>query len=583
MTNLLQSSENKCAVAPGYYTDYLSNLAGGAKTAGCNAQYVGAQPLQTKAFTQACATAGQYQPTVQTGLGYVGCAANTNITGAAAPFTAAATGAGTSPLCAFNPYATNAMQTTGVCTANPAISSALGMMPSTTATKYYNKAVCTNPAALAQCYMDPYTKVAVQSLSDIAQRNIAQNLSPQAVAAAVGSGQYGSQRGAQVLGQVKAQAEQCLNSQIANMLNTGYQNALTAAQNQNRLNACVGTAAGNLCATTMGQRINAGSTLGNLRQAANTLTGNLGATAQAAQTAENTTQLNAADVAQRAAAAEAAAKNTAGMNAIQGANIGQGMNIACENAMATLGAQAQKISQCGQMFPLTKLECEAKVLQGLSVPIGEKMTMCMSPLSQIGAGLSAGMGVLCSLTGGKGTNSGCSSGSSLLSKLGGALGSLLGLGKGSGGAQPSGGGQPSGATSNKGPTNTPSPNEPKEVTEQKLPPTDTSTLDNLLNGGDPSNSDEVSGPVDCKCYSAGSDFGCGFTNTLSCCQIPSYCVSSFAGYCACSCAWGYYCADGGLMTPEKKMQRMKRRMMRQHNTYGCSSERNCGALPNGRR
>ncbi len=108
-----------------------------------------------------------------------------------------------------------------------------------------NNSANINTAQLAKCYMNPYIKCAVNSMSDIANRNIQQNLSPMATAAAVGSGQFGSQRGAQVLGQVNANAIQCLNSNIANMEASGYNNALNAAtqkqQNMNQSGLGLGT------------------------------------------------------------------------------------------------------------------------------------------------------------------------------------------------------------------------------------------------------------------------------------------------------------------------------------------------------
>ena len=196
MANLLQSSQNKETTAPGYYTDYLSNLASQGKTAAGQAQYVGAQPLQTEAFCQAQKNFGVQQGALASAQGLVGCASNVDITGAATPYLTAGTTA--SPLCA----------------AKPLICGAANL----------------NISCLASQYMSPYIKTAVQGMSDIAHRNIRNNLSPAATAAAVGSGQFGSQRGAQVLGQIQAQAEQCLNQQIANLENQGFAQALAAAQ-----------------------------------------------------------------------------------------------------------------------------------------------------------------------------------------------------------------------------------------------------------------------------------------------------------------------------------------------------------------
>jgi hypothetical protein len=166
------------------------------------------------------------------------------------------------------------------------------------------------------------------------------NLAPQATAAAVGSGQFGSQRGAQVLGQVEANAEQCLNNSIANMLSTGYSQALCAAGKQQ------------------------------------SLLGTLGSTAASAQAQQAQ--------AQNQAAANQTALGTAATNA----------RLACINALATLGGQQQTIAQNAQCYPLTTLAKNASLLQGYAIPTSTTTTLCMSPLSAAAAVGSGVMGML---------------------------------------------------------------------------------------------------------------------------------------------------------------------------------------------
>jgi len=294
MGNLLQSSSNKVTTVPSFYTNYLTGLACKGNAAQAGAQYVGAQPLQEKAFTTANANAGTQQPTFQTGMGYLGCSANKNISGAASP--------------------------------------------------YLQKASDTNSAQLAQCYMSPYISSAVNQMSDIAQRNIQQNLDPMATAASVGSGQFGSQRGAQVLGQVNANAMQCLNSNIANMENTGYQNALNAATQKQQICAGIGASAGTAAAECA-----------RAKQAAGVGMGALGT--QASQ-----------------------------------------QNLACINALAQLGAQCQTIKQNAQCYGLSTLGKLSGLMQGHQIPTSVQSTMCMSPLSAIAASAAAGAGALCAYT-----------------------------------------------------------------------------------------------------------------------------------------------------------------------------------------
>jgi murein tripeptide amidase MpaA len=150
MADLLQSSATTATQAPSYYNTYLTNLATNSQTAADAAEFAGAQPLQTAAFADVSKNVGNYLPALTTAQGTLGQAT------------------ATSPLSAANPYFQNAN---------------------------------VDPSQLAEGYMSPYTKDVVNSIGTLGQRNIQQNLAPQAVAGAVGSGQFGSQRGAQVLGQ----------------------------------------------------------------------------------------------------------------------------------------------------------------------------------------------------------------------------------------------------------------------------------------------------------------------------------------------------------------------------------------------
>lgn len=79
-------------------------------------------------------------------------------------------------------------------------------------------------------FMNPYTTQVVDALGQLGRRNIQQFLAPQATASAVGTGQFGSKRGAEVLGQA-------INTGLANTqaaqsqaLQQGYTEALRAAQ-----------------------------------------------------------------------------------------------------------------------------------------------------------------------------------------------------------------------------------------------------------------------------------------------------------------------------------------------------------------
>jgi hypothetical protein len=290
MANLLESSQNKETIAPDYYKSALSTIANCGKAAMQAGKFIGAVPLQQQAFGNASANAGAAKPTLAQSGNVTGQAANVNVAGAANP--------------------------------------------------YLSQAFSDDPSQLAASYMSPYIQNAVQGMSNVGMQNIQNNLSPQATAAAVGSGQFGSQRGAQVLGQVQANAMNDLNSQIANMQNSGYGNALQAATaRQSLLNQLGSTAAG-------------------------------------------------------AASQCASAKNVAGANL---ANLGRTIsdtNIACAELLSKLGAECQTIKQNEQCYALSKMCKYATMLGKNQVPTTVKTTMCMSPLSTAAAVGSGIMGAV---------------------------------------------------------------------------------------------------------------------------------------------------------------------------------------------
>jgi hypothetical protein len=91
-------------------------------------------------------------------------------------------------------------------------------------------AATTAAPSLAAGYMNPYISSVVDEAGRLGLQNIRNVISPQATAGAVGSGQFGSTRGANVLGQNITSALQNLGGQQQSLLAGGYQNAITAAQ-----------------------------------------------------------------------------------------------------------------------------------------------------------------------------------------------------------------------------------------------------------------------------------------------------------------------------------------------------------------
>lgn len=288
----ISTQQTQTTSAPSWYTDYLQNIAKTGSAAASNAQFAGVQPMQQQSYDMARANVGNYQPTLNTAVGALGSGINA-----------------TSPLAAGQPYLDSA--------ANPT----------------YNT---------VGNYMSPYTQQVVGQIGNLAQQNMLQNVAPQATAGLVGSGQFGSQRGAQALGQTLANYGQQTTGLQLNALDKGYQAAMQQAQEQARLQGQLGQTAGQLASAGQQNLINAGSVGGNL--------------------ATTTQNLGLADV----------------------------------NAINTLGTQQQQIEQARQLFPLQMAQAQAGLMQGINVPTTVQSTYrgpvpgayAQAPLSNIMGGLS---------------------------------------------------------------------------------------------------------------------------------------------------------------------------------------------------
>ena len=99
---------------------------------------------------------------------------------------------------------------------------------------------------VVQSYMNPYTHNVTDEMARLQQHNIQQNVLPNLGAAGVSSGSFGSQRGANATGQTLANMQANLMGQQTGALQTGYQNATTAAQNDLSRQLQAGQSFGNL-------------------------------------------------------------------------------------------------------------------------------------------------------------------------------------------------------------------------------------------------------------------------------------------------------------------------------------------------
>lgn len=286
MADATQSYAATATTTPDYYTDYLSNLATTGKAAGAATNLAAWDPnaLQNRAFTDVNTNVGNYQPGLAQANTYLGKGAGVDITGAANPYLAAGS---------------------------------------------------SSAADLVGDYMNPYTKNVVDQIRMANQQNIAQNLSPSITAGAVGSGQFGSQRGANALALGISNADIGALSEQARALQSGYAQSLAAAQAQRT------------------------------------------AQLQAGQTAGNVANMQAQNL------------QNAGTQQMNLANQTQAQGLADVNALANLGAQKQTIAQNRQLAPLEVLQKQSAIMSGQQIPTTTTSTVTPSTLSTI-----AGLGTM---------------------------------------------------------------------------------------------------------------------------------------------------------------------------------------------
>jgi len=294
------------------------------------------------------------------------------------------------PLAAVAPYLGAATQYNSATAAQPWLGQAAGY-----------QAMAANVATPGgiQSYMSPYTNSVVQGLQDEANLNWNQNIMPGINDKFVGSGQYGSGRNAQVLGQAAGNFQTGLSSNIANALESGYNTAGTQAANQANLLSGLGNQSltgANTASSAQGTQIsnllnqaNAAGT-STQQQAANllgqgTALGNLAST-------QGTQQLNAA--------------NTIGNLGAQAANT----NLTQNQALQATGQQQQQLNQTNLNtamqnwqnqvnWPAQQTEYLNQIIRGLPAPTAsttaaQTPAYSVSPLAGIGGAGTAALSLI---------------------------------------------------------------------------------------------------------------------------------------------------------------------------------------------
>ena len=321
----ITTTQSQATAAPSWYTDYLQGIAQQGQAAGQNAQFVGPTAQQQQSYNLANSNVGNWQPAMDTANGALTEGIGIDAPGAAKPYLDA--GANTSVLGAAQPYLD------------------AGTNPT------YNT---------VDKYMSPYLNDVVGKIGDLAQSNFQKNIAPGTTAGFVGSGQFGSQRGVQALGQTMADYNQQTTGKQLGALQTGYTDAMTAAGADATRNLQAGQTAGTLAQDEATNKLQAGSTLGQLTN--NQQVNLINAAGVGGNLAMDTQKLGENDV----------------------------------NMLNTLGTQQQQIEQSRQLFPLQMASQEAGLMQGAQVPVSTSSTYTgpipgayqASPL-QTGAGLAS--------------------------------------------------------------------------------------------------------------------------------------------------------------------------------------------------
>jgi hypothetical protein len=117
-----------------------------------------------------------------------------------------------------------------------------------TGQEYLTATGATPATSMVNQYLDPYRTNVVNEMARLQQRGIQENVLPNLRAGAAGTGQFGSQRAAQVTGQTLRDLQADLLGRQYGALSEGYKSALGAAQ------------------TDLGRQLQAGQALGQLGQ-----------------------------------------------------------------------------------------------------------------------------------------------------------------------------------------------------------------------------------------------------------------------------------------------------------------------------
>jgi hypothetical protein len=163
-----------------------------------------------------------------------------------------------------------AVQQGGVAGFSPLQQQALNLAPDVafagigsagTGQQYLTASGATPATSMVNQYMDPYMQNVVGEMGRLQQRAIQENFLPNLRAGAAGSGQFGSQRAAQIAGQSLRDLQADLLGRQYGALSEGYKSALGAAQKDLERQSLAGQALGQLGQVQQGMGVSGLKTL----------------------------------------------------------------------------------------------------------------------------------------------------------------------------------------------------------------------------------------------------------------------------------------------------------------------------------
>lgn len=400
------STTTQIADIPEWERPYVEDLLGQAQAVAAQPyqqfsgpKIAGFTPDQMQAFSNVQGAGATNQANQAAAFGAAGQGADTanNIYNAGAGYTQAATGY--NPLAAVAPYLGAASQYNAASASQPWLNQAAN---------YQGAAAQAGTPQGIQSYMSPYTNSVVQGIQNQANQNWTQNIMPGVNDKFVGSGQYGSGRNAQVLGQAADNFQTGLSANVANALESGYNTAGQQAGQQASLLAGLG-----------GQALTGANTAGGMQTAQ---IGNLLNQAGAAGTA---TQQQAANLQGTGAQLGNLANTQASAQLASGKVLGDlgnqaaTTNLAQNTALQGVGQQQQQLEQSNLNtaladwqaqvdFPKTQTDYLSGIIHGLPATGYENTKVTQqspaytgSPLAGVGSSITNLLGNLSSTQGQK--------------------------------------------------------------------------------------------------------------------------------------------------------------------------------------